>query len=202
MPAAGEWSESQCLAGDLRVHGIDTPLVVVRNTGGGSSECCHYYPVAAPARVSADGLAVDLQLLNRRNFHDMHKPLRNGARAYLADHCVESQYISSGYVSWQLERLLGSTISVTIDLSAAACGCAASFALAPMHWSSEPGVCDGDYYCNPSATCGVSCAELALFEANRHAFKTRAHSAMGPVGLGARARARRTHKWTQRGSRG
>ena len=57
-----------------------------------------------------------------------------------------------------------------------------------MHWSSEPGVCDGDYYCNPSASCGVSCAELALFEANRHAFKTRAHSAMGPVGLGARAR--------------
>ena len=64
MPAAGEWSESQCLAGDLRVHGIDTPLVVVRNTGGGSSECCHYYPVAAPARVSADGLATATSTLS------------------------------------------------------------------------------------------------------------------------------------------
>lgn len=181
----GEWSENRCLDGGLVVRGeLDSrkTLAVVRNTGGGSSICCHYYPVAAPARVVGDR-SIELRLLPRTNFHDMHKPIRNGARVFLADQCTELRYVREWYSGIGLAQLLGKTVSVTVDLSAAACGCAAAFTLVPMRQNSESGACDGDYYCDPTSTCGVSCAEIALFEANRHAFKVRVHNAVGPTGL-------------------
>ena len=182
---AGEWSENRCLDGGLVVRGEHqsrTTLTAVRNTGGGSSTCCHYYPVAAPARVVGDR-EIQLKLLSRTNFHDMHKPIRNGARVFLADQCTELRYVRSWYSGIGLAQLLGKTVSVTVDISAAACGCAASFTLVPMRQNSDAGTCDGDYYCDPKGTCGVTCAEIALFEANRHAFKVRVHSAIGPTGL-------------------
>ena len=51
--------------------------------------------------------------------------------------------------------------------------------------NAEPGRCDGDYYCDAAASCGVSCAEITLFEANRHAFKVEVHDSSFGDGLGA-----------------
>ena len=49
----------------------------------------------------------------------------------------------------------------------------------------EPGRCDGDYYCDAAASCGISCAEITLFEANRHAFKAKVDDNAGGGGVGA-----------------
>jgi hypothetical protein len=176
-----DWSDHQCLEGSLNVSGFAAPLIVTRNTGSGRFSL---YPLAAPARVVGDN-AVELKLNKRTNFHDMHKPIRNGARVYLSDLCVEGTYVRSGYASVTIQELLGKTISVTVDLSAARCGCAASFRLVPMRQNSRPGVCDGDYYCDAAATCDVACTEIVLFEANRHAFKVEVHDSSFGDGLGA-----------------
>ena len=82
------WSEQQCLEGSLRVPGIAQPLTVTRNTGGGRASL---YPVAAPARVVGDH-TIELKLGRRTNFHDNHKPIRNGGRVFLSDECVEGRY--------------------------------------------------------------------------------------------------------------
>ena len=50
--------------------------------------------------------------------------------------------------------------------------------------NAEPGRCDGDYYCDAAASCGVSCAEITLFEANRHAFKATVDDNAGGGGVG------------------
>ena len=39
------------------------------------------------------------------------------------------RYVRSGYTSLTLQELFAKTVSVTVDLSAAKCGCAASFRL-------------------------------------------------------------------------
>ena len=83
------WSEQQCLEGSLRVPGIAQPLTVTRNTGGGRASL---YPVAAPARVVGDH-TIELKLGRRTNFHDNHKPIRNGGRVFLSDECVEGRYV-------------------------------------------------------------------------------------------------------------
>ena len=175
------WSELQCLEGSLRVPGIVQPLTVTRNTGGGRAS---FYPVAAPARVVGDH-TIELKLNRRTNFHDNHKPIRNGGRVFMSDRCVEGRYARAGYTSMTLQELFDKTVSITVDLSAAKCGCAASFRLVPMAQNSEPGRCDGDYYCDAAATCGVSCAEITLFEANRHAFIAKVDDNAGGGGLGA-----------------
>ena len=82
------WSELRCLEGSLLVPGIAQPLTVTRNTGGGKLS---YYPVASPARVVGDH-TIELKLGRRTNFHDNHKPIRNGGRVFLSDQCVESRH--------------------------------------------------------------------------------------------------------------
>ena len=174
------WSELQCLEGTLRVSGLDQPLLVTRSVGEGHLS---FYPQSAPARIIS-GSSVELMLKKRSNFHDMHKPRRNGGRVYLSEHCIEGTYARSGYAAFTLADLLGKTIALTVDLSAATCGCATSFKLVPMRQNVNPGICAGDYYCDAASTCDVACAELVLFEANQHAFKTSISSA-GDTGLGA-----------------
>ena len=51
--------------------------------------------------------------------------------------------------------------------------------------NAKPGRCDGDYYCDAAASCGVSCAEITLFEANRHAFHSVLHGQWDGNGVGA-----------------
>lgn len=115
------FSSSQCIGG-MHVSGASPgaspSFDVVRNTGGGTSACCSYHPRAAPARVrqTTHGDSLQLKLEPRIEGY----PSRNGARTYLADMCQEGSYAQTRYASL---RLLGKTIAVTIDLSAAKCGC-------------------------------------------------------------------------------
>ena len=71
---------------------------------------------------------------------------RNGARLYLADACVEGNYAATDFAAIPL---LGKSISLTVDLSAAECGCNAAFYLVSMATQRLPGQCDADrYWCD------------------------------------------------------
>ena len=167
------YSQSQCI-GDLQTAGLGTSTLV-RNMGGGSAQCCWMHPVAAPARAISSALELSLQPLAAG------KPSRNGARVYLADTCVEGDFASTVYAT---PNLLGHTLSVTVDLSAALCGCNAAFYLVSMAQNSQPGSCGGDYYCDANNVCGVRCTEIDLMEANQHAFHTVLHGAYDNNGYG------------------
>jgi hypothetical protein len=141
MAPTDDWpafSHAQCV-GDLQVSGLESKALV-RNTGGGTSQCCRMFPVAAAARVK--GAALQVPLERRKPWHAS----RNGARVYLADVCVEGDYSSTRFASL---ALLGRTLSLTVDLSAAECGCNAAFYLVPMAHNRRPGQCNGDY-CAPA----------------------------------------------------
>ena len=81
--------------------GIAQPLTVTRNTGGGGAS---YYPVAATARVVGDH-TIELKLGRRTNFHDNHKPIRNGGRVFLSDRCVEGRYVPTRMPAGRCRRL-------------------------------------------------------------------------------------------------
>lgn len=96
---------------------------------------------------------------------------RNGARVAFATRCeADEVYDPSEY---QAEKLLGKTLSWTVDLSAAECGCNVALYLVSMHQSTSAGWCfepgapqGGDYYCdaNSGITCGTACTEIDLVE--------------------------------------
>lgn len=155
-----------------RRHGV---VALIRNPGGGTSQCCSAHPVAAPARSL--GRAAQLRLLRR----DGSKPYipRNGARVYLADArtaggvstCHRANvdagrvglisslaYRQVPYAAWQL---LGRSLSFTVDLSQAECGCnAAVYLVAMRNPAARPGTCGGDFYCDANAVCGSRCVEV------------------------------------------
>lgn len=156
------YSQAQCI-GDLEVAGLSSPTVaLVRNMGGGTSQCCSHYPIAAPARVHERSL--ELPLLARRS---RNLPSRNSARVYVADECLEGQFRRTRYAALPL---LGNTISITVDLSAASCGCNSAWYLASLAQNHEPGVCGGDYYCDANNVCNVRCSEIDMV---RRARRTR-----------------------------
>ena len=73
-------------------------------------------------------------------------------------------------------KLAGQTLSMTLDLSGAECGCNAAIYLVAMPQSRARGDC-GDQYCDANAVCGVPCAEIDLVEANKVAFVSTVHVA-------------------------
>jgi len=91
----------------------------------------------------------------RRSFGDSYK-------------CVD--YAAGAY------QLAGRTLSFSLDLSAATCGCNAAIYLVAMPQNDDATSC-GDYYCDANAVCGTACAEIDLIEANRNAFVTTVHVA-------------------------
>lgn len=107
--------------------------------------------------------------------------LTRGARAYAARRCDAASFNRTDYAAL---RLLGRTLSVTVDVSAAGCGCVAAFYLVPMRRSFEPGTCNGDRYCDANAVCGVRCSEIDVLEANRHALLSTVHTADDCYGQG------------------
>ena len=176
-----EWSHAACI-GELQVAG-GRRAVAIRNSGA-------HPHAAAPARVL--GAALQLRLLPR----DQSKPwiMRNGARVYLADPTTAmgdgatttcdranepapispAAYRGMPYSAW---HLLGKTLSFTVDLSAAECGCNAAVYLVPMRSNAQAGNCGGDFYCDANEVCGVRCDEIDLLEANLHAIHATAHTA-------------------------
>ena len=96
--------------------------------------------------------------------------------------CAEGDYTRTRYAS---VPLLGRTLSLTVDISSAECGCNAAWYLVSMAQNTaSPGMCDGDFYCDASNVCGVRCAEIDLMEANKHAFHAVLHTAADGNGVG------------------
>ena len=144
------WSHSFCL-GKIDSSGFDFETKLARNTGGGTAGCCSMHPIAAPARALGATVQVKLEPL------ETNKPTRNGARVYLAAVCDEASHAPEHYAS---VPLLGRTLSVTVDISAAKCGCNVAFYLSYLRGSPSEGQCDGDYYCDANEVCGLRCAEI------------------------------------------
>jgi len=94
------------------------------------------------------------------------------ARAYFAKGCTEGNYSNLDY---QALILPGKTLSYEVNLSATNCGCSAVLSLVNMRYSEDPGQCDGDFYCNAGAECGVRCAEARIMSANRYTWRTSLH---------------------------
>ena len=142
----GSWSYEQCM-GTLITSGLTLPgsstggsdrLELARNTGGGTASCCAQHPVAAPARVLGSSIQVGLLPL------EDSKASRNGGRVYLSDACEEGAPSATNYAGL---KLLGNTLSVTVDLSGALCGCNVAFYLGYLRGSPAAGRCDNDWYC-------------------------------------------------------
>jgi len=92
-----------------------------------------------------------------------------GPRFYLANSCASS---FSGTV-FSAVKLLGGSITFTVDISSIGCGLNAAFYLVSMPASSSGQ--NGDYYCDANSVGGVACSEMDLFEANRHAIQITPH---------------------------
>ena len=143
---ATAWSYDMCL-GKLRASGdaAGTSHYEITRTPGG------------PARVSGNALQAGLLPLDPAS-----GPSRNGARLYLANRCTEGKPSKEAYAAIPL---LGRTLSVTVDLSAAQCGCNVAFYLSFLRESASPGTCNGDFYCDANEVCGLRCAEVDIMEA-------------------------------------
>mmetsp|Transcript_44973 Transcript_44973/g.95913 ORF Transcript_44973/g.95913 Transcript_44973/m.95913 type:complete len:915 (-) Transcript_44973:333-3077(-) len=104
---------------------------------------------------------------------------RMGSRGYFADTCVPGVYNHSQYLAL---KLLGKTLSYTVDISGATCGCNAAVYLVSMHWNKVASECS-DYYCDANSVCGESCAEIGIQEANRYAWHSTLHTKYDHTGL-------------------
>jgi hypothetical protein len=209
MPPLAPGASMGMCVGRVNVQGMARPSNVIRMTGGGTSFNGHMHPKAAPVGVVAAGDGVELFLLPRMN--NPRPSSRNGARAYLGDSCTEGHFSNTDYSAW---KVLGKTLSITVDLSQATCGCNAAYYLVAMHQNTLPGTCmcgcaalivapssnstptaavlvgkcDGDFYCDANDICGVRCIEIDLVEANTRAFRTTVHKPTDGGGVGHAAR--------------
>jgi len=102
-------------------------------------------------------------------------------------HCEGALFGSSAYgcVDYGAGSsvVAGATLSFTVDLSRASCGCNAALYLVAMPTSTDMSTC-GDRYCDANKVCGVRCAEIDLMEANLNAFVSTVHVAADNYGEG------------------
>ena len=83
-------------------------------------------------------------------------------------------------------NLLDKSISFTVELSQAGCGCNAALYLTPMPaynsaQQPDPTKC-GNYYCDANNVCGVLCPEIDLVEANNNGMQVTPHKCNSPKG--------------------
>ena len=132
-----------------------------------------------PCTESACGTTLDVRF-NSRSYvlTSTDGATKCGGDAFRAD----SDYACVDYRSGVM-RLSGTTLSFTVDLSDANCGCNAAIYLVAMGGNPEPTVCK-DRYCDANSVCGVRCIEIDLMEANKVAFVSTVHVADDPNGEG------------------
>ena len=93
--------------------------------------------------------------------------LHHNSRFYLAREC---RLAPDAYASWSL---VGRRLSFTADLNGAGCACNTAVYLTSLPQNTLPGTCHGDYYCDATSICGVSCAEVDLMRRIRKPFTRR-----------------------------
>lgn len=102
-----------------------------------------------------------------------------GSRAYFAQTCNAGVYNHTQYLAL---NLLGRSLTFTVDLKGAGCGCNAAFYLVSMQQNRQKSDCH-DYYCDANKVCGVSCAEIDIMEANMFAWHSTLHTATDHNGV-------------------
>jgi hypothetical protein len=95
-----------------------------------------------------------------------------GPRFFMTQSC-QSSFGSGGGV-FSSVKLIGGSISFTVDVSKLGCGTNAAFYLVSMPGGSATSTTD--FYCDANCVGGQCCPEMDLFEANRHALQVTPHS--------------------------
>ena len=164
----GNWSLAQCIGQVAFRHTTAMQQKqAVRHPGGNRGyDWCTTCLGAAAAQVASGGHEIGLKLDPRAGSY------RPGARVYLSDECAEGVFNPGHFSNLQL---LGRTLAVTIDLSAADCNCMVQWYLVPLRRSTNSNACGGDYYCDATEQCGGQCDEIDLLEANQHALHSAIH---------------------------
>lgn len=91
---------------------------------------------------------------------------------------------------FKLFKVLGKTLTYTIDLSKVGCACNVAVYFLPLpardlHGQPSKGTCPYiSYYCDAHAACGQSCPELDLMQANKFAFAATPRKCEPPVHKG------------------
>jgi len=117
-------------------------------------------------------------------------PSMKGRAYFAAGQCFGNDYSTVTYSSIPL---LGRTFRYNIDLSGVECGCNAALYLTMMHENKDEGEC-GDRYCDANHICGISCDEIDIQEANKHAWYSTLHTWDDGNGVGGGYGAYR-HEW-------
>jgi hypothetical protein len=104
-----------------------------------------------------------------------------------------SQFATAAEIAWGGQRTYGEITRLTdaflhfeVDISRVPCGMVAAlyFVALPLQNVARLRSDACAPYCDANAVCGISCAELDVMEANRHAFRSTVHGAHDPGGRG------------------
>jgi len=143
------------IAGQLSINNRGTSTLVTIPQSGGTK---------------SGGLTIQGNLLK----------INHGVRAYFGNNCVTS-FEPGMYFNFSL---LDRTLSYTVDLSQANCGCNAALYLIRMPAYNSGGNPDptkcGDYYCDANNVCGLLCPEIDIMEANTKAWQSTPHKCGDP----------------------
>jgi hypothetical protein len=155
---------------DMTMNGDVTSVAITRNNHSSAGSDPYYSgPVDVDNNAVLPGMTDEIT----------SSGTRTSGRAYFSSSCNDDgSYDNNLYSALQL---LDSTISYTVDLSGAACGCNSAFYLTSMRQNTDKSTCD-DYYCDANSVCDVMCTEIDIQEANVGSWLTTAHMGADPSG--------------------